>query len=94
MIDLRKYGVYKYLKERFWHYTCKSHQKYKCFNNFGSLKFVELPVSTLKRRYGISQYVQAKILDELVLENKLIVKLGQGRKRYYSLVKTESEVRE
>ena len=84
---LEKEGVYKYLKKRFWEYTCKARQWYKYFDNFGDLKFVELPIRVLRDSCGLSQYRQSKILNELVLEDKLIVKLGKGRKRYYSILK-------
>ena len=85
-----KDGILKYLKTRFNYHICKSRQQYKYFDNYEDLKFVELPISTLQVSNGLSQYRQSKILNELVLENKLIIKLGKGRKRYYSIVK-ESE---
>lgn len=85
-----KDGILKYLKTRFNYHICKSRQQYKYFDNYGDLKFVELPISTLQVSNGLSQYRQSKILNELVLENKLIIKLGKGRKRYYSILK-ESE---
>lgn len=89
-----KDGVLRYLKNRYWNLNCKCRQKYKYFDNFGELKFVELPVSVLKNSNGISQYRQAKILDELVQDNKIILKLGKGRKRYYTILQKISEVME
>lgn len=87
---LEKEGVYKYLKKRFWEYTCEARQWYKYFDNFGDLKFVELPIRVLRDSCGLSKFRQSKILDELVSENKIIVKVGQCKIRYYSIVK-ESE---
>ena len=82
---LEKEATYKYLKKRFNECICKCRQQYKYFDSFGDLKFVELPVSTLKNN-GISQYRQVKILNELALENKLIIKLGKSRTRYYTII--------
>jgi hypothetical protein len=73
-----------------YYYICKSRQQYRYFDNFGDLKFVELPLSTLQISNGLSQYRQAKILNELILENKLIIKLGKGRKRYYTIIKEQT----
>ena len=86
-----KDGIFKYLKTRYNYHTCKSRQQYKYFNNYDNLKFVELPVSTLQISNGLSQYRQAKILNELILENKLIIKLGKGRKRYYTIKESTNE---
>lgn len=85
-----KEGILKYLKTRFNYYICKSRQQYRHFDNFGNLKFVELPLSTLQISNGLSQYRQAKILNELISENKLIIKLGKGRKRYYTIIKEQT----
>lgn len=81
-----KDGIYKYLKKRFNEYTCKSRQWYRYFDKFDDLKFVELPVSTLQVSNGLSQYRQTKVLNELIAENKIILKLGKSRKRYYTII--------
>ena len=83
---IEKEIVYEFLRKLFKKKTSNAEQEYTIFNN---IRYVELSTQTLKKEFEISPFKQRNILNELLLENKIHIKLGHGRTRYFSLDKSE-----
>ena len=88
--EIEKQYAYKLLKQNYRHNTAQCRQIYRCFEMYGDLKFVELPLSYLKNsKLKISQYRQYKILKELEEENLIIIKFGHKKRRYFTILESE-----
>lgn len=57
---------------------------------YNEIRYVEIPTKTLKDEFGISPFKQRNILDSLAKQGIISVKLGQSRRRYFSLDKGET----
>lgn len=75
--------IYEYLRKLFVKKT--KADEYVIYNN---IRYVEISTKTLKEEFGISPFKQRNILDSLAKQNNISIKLGQARKRYFSIDKS------
>ena len=88
--EIEKEYAYKLLKQSYKYNTAQCRQIYRCFEEYGDLKFIELPLSVLKNsKLKVTQYRQAKILKELLEEKRIIIKYGHKKRRYFTIQEEE-----